>query len=147
MKIDKISIAILRHIKDGRKSFKAIAEELSIAENTVRTRVNNMIEKGILKISGLVDFESLPGHMVVIVGIRLKTMDGVGKCEEISRLKGVVSASVVTGRYDLILVVSLNEKFGLTEFFKDQLDLIEDILSAETFVAYKSSNLYIPYIL
>lgn len=147
MKIDKISIAILRHIKNGRKSFKAIAEELSIAENTVRTRVNNMIEKGILKISGLVDLQSLPGHMVVIVGIRLKTMDGVGKCEEISRLKSVVSASVVTGRYDLMLVVSLNEKFGLTEFFKDQLDLIEDILSAETFVAYKNYNLYIPYIL
>jgi Lrp/AsnC family transcriptional regulator for asnA, asnC and gidA len=147
MKIDEISVAILRHIKNGRKSFKAIAEDLSIAENTVRTRVNNMIEKGIVKISGLVDLESLPGHMVVIVGIRLKTMDGVGKCEEIGRLKGVVFASVVTGRYDLILVVSLNEKFGLTEFFKTQLDLIEDILSAETFVAYKSYNLYIPYIL
>ncbi len=147
MKIDKISIAIVRHLNDGKKSFKAIAEELSVAENTVRTRVNKMIEKGILRISGLVDLKYFPGHMVVLVGIRLNTMDGVGKCEEISRLKGVVSASVVTGRYDLMLVVSLNEKFGLTEFFKGQLDLIEDILSAETFVAYKSCNLYIPYII
>ena len=147
MKIDETSIAILRQLQEGRKSFKTIAEELSIAENTVRIRINKMIEKGILKISGLVDPKYLPGHMVVLVGIRLKTMDAVGKCEEISRLRGVVSASAVTGRYDLMLVVFLNEKFDLTEFFKGQLDPIEDVLFAETFVAYKSSNLYIPYIL
>jgi len=147
MKIDKTTMAILRHLRDGRTSFKAIAQELSLAENTVRTRVNKMIEKGILKISGLVDLNSLPGHMIVIVAIKLKTMDSVDKCEEISRLRGVVSASVVTGRYDLMLVVSLNEEFGLTEFFKDQLDPIEDVLSAETFLAYKSCNLFVPYIL
>jgi len=68
MKIDETSIAILRHLQEGRKSFKTIAEDLSIAENTVRIRINKMIDKGILKISGLVDPKALPGHMVVLVG-------------------------------------------------------------------------------
>ena len=147
MNIDENTVNILRQLQDGKKSFKAIADELSIAENTVRIRVSKLIEDGILKISGLVDPELLPGHMTVIVGIRLKIMDGIGMAEELSRLKGVIFASVVTGRYDIILIVSLNEKFGLTEFFKNELDPVKNILSAETFMAYKSYNLKVPYLL
>ena len=147
MKIDSKTLNILSHLNDGKTSLKQIAKELSIAENTVRTRVNKMMDKDILRISGLVDITAIPGHMLIMVAIRLKTMDTVGKCEELSRLHGVISASVVTGRYDIILIVTLNETFSFTDFFKGQLDPIEDILSAETFVAYKSHNLYVPYIL
>ena len=37
IKIDDTDIDIIRHLQDGRKSFKRIAEELSLAENTVRS--------------------------------------------------------------------------------------------------------------
>ena len=39
MEMDETSIAIIKHLRDGRKSFKQIADQLSLAENTVRTRV------------------------------------------------------------------------------------------------------------
>ncbi len=147
MNIDKTTINIISQLQDGKKSFKAIAEELSIAENTVRIRVSKLIEEGILKISGLVNPELLPGHMTVFVGIRLNIMDAIGMAEELSRLKGVIFASVVTGRFDIILIVSLNEQFGLAEFFKKELDPVKNIQSAETFMAYKSYNLKVPYLL
>ena len=34
--IDDTNIQILRHLKDGRKSFKVIADDLSLTENTIR---------------------------------------------------------------------------------------------------------------
>ena len=52
MKIDRTSIDIIRHLKDGRKSFAQIARELDVAENTVRSRVNRLIDEGVLDISG-----------------------------------------------------------------------------------------------
>ena len=147
MKIDKTSLAIIKHLKEGRKSFQKIAKDLSITENTVRARVKRLTEEEVLAITGLVDPEAIPGHKVVIVGIKLGVMDLVNKGEEFSRLKGVVSVCVVTGRYDLILTVLLNEAHDLLDFYTKQVSKIKDVQSAETFVVYKAYNLKVPYIL
>ncbi len=147
MKIDEISIAIMKHLRKGRKSFKKVAQYLDISENTVRTRVKKLEDEGIFEISGLVDPGALPRHRLVMVGVKLKTMDLVHKGEEFSRLKGVVSVSVVTGRYDLILVVFLKEGYELLEFYTEEVAQLKDVHSVETFVVYKSYNLMVPYVL
>jgi Lrp/AsnC family transcriptional regulator, regulator for asnA, asnC and gidA len=147
MKIDDTSLAIIKHLREGRKSFQKIADDLSITENTVRARVNRLIEEGVLDVTGLVDPEAIPGHRLVMVGIKLGTMDLVKKGEEFSRLKGVVSVCVVTGRYDLILTVLLNDTDDLLAFYTEQVSRIRDVQSAETFVVYKTYNLKVPYIL
>jgi Lrp/AsnC family transcriptional regulator for asnA, asnC and gidA len=147
MKIDATNLAIIKQLRDGRKSFKAIAEELSVSENTIRARVSKLVEEGVLEISGVVDPESLPGHGVVMVGVKLQSMDLIKKGEEFSKLRGVVSVSVVTGRFDLILLVLLKEGFGLLEFYTEEVAKVKGVQSVETFVVYKSYHLKVPYIL
>jgi Lrp/AsnC family transcriptional regulator for asnA, asnC and gidA len=147
MKIDQTNLQIIKQLRDGRKSFKTIAEELSVSENTIRARVSKLAEEGILEISGLVDPESLPGHGAVIVGVKLQSMDLIKKGKEFSKLRGVVSVSVVTGRFDLILLVLLKEGFGLLEFYTDEVAKVKGVQSVETFVIYKSYDLKVPYIL
>jgi Lrp/AsnC family transcriptional regulator for asnA, asnC and gidA len=147
MKIDQSIIDLIIHLRDGRKSLKKIADDLGLSENTVRSRVNRLKQEGILEIAGVVSPEALPGHRVVMVGVKLSTMSLVKKGEEFSRLKGVVSVSVVTGRFDLILMVLLKEGFGLLEFYTEEVAALKDVQSVETFVVYKSYNLKVPYIL
>jgi Lrp/AsnC family transcriptional regulator for asnA, asnC and gidA len=147
VKIDSTHIAIMRLLREGRKSFKEIADALSVTENTVRARVNQLVQAGVLNVTGLVDPERLPGHRLVLVGIKLNTMNLVKKGEEFSRLRGVVSVAVVTGRYDLILTVLLTDEFGLLEFYTEEVDRLEDVGSAETFVVYKGYNAGVPYVL
>ena len=147
MKIDETNLAIIKHLRDGRKSYKEIADDLSVSENTVRSRVQKLTDKGILEITGLVNPEALPGHGVVMVGVKLQTMDLINKGREFSRLRGVISVSVVTGRYDLILIVFLKEGFGLLEFYTEEVAKLKDVQSVETFVVYKSYNLKVPYLL
>lgn len=146
MKIDELNISIIRHLQEGRKSYKIIAEDLGVSENTVRSRVGKLEEEGVLDIVGLVDPEAIPQHRVVMVGVKLSTMNLVKKGAEFSRIRGVVSVSVVTGRFDLILVVLLKEGFGLLEFYTEEVSRLEGVQSVETFVVYKSYNLKIPYI-
>ncbi len=146
MKIDSTNIDIIRELKQGKKSFKLIADKLSITENTVRSRVNKLQEEGVLEICGLVDPAMLPGHRTVIIGIKLSEMNLVEKGEEISKLKGVISVSVVTGRYDLVIFVLFKKGFGLLEFYTEEISKIQGINSVETFVVYKSYNLKVPYI-
>ena len=147
MKIDQSVIDLIKHLRDGRKSLKKIADALGLSEHTVRSRVNQLKQEGILDIAGVVSPEALPGHRLVMVGVKLSTMSLVKKGEEFSRLKGVVSVSVVTGRFDLILMVLLKEGFGLLEFYTDEVAALQDVQSVETFVVYKSYNLKVPYIL
>lgn len=147
MKIDQTTIAILRHLKEGRKSFKVIADKLSITENTVRARVKKLEKEGILNVVGMVDPEGIPGLTVVYIGVKLDTSELVKKGEEFITLKGVVSVSVVTGRFDLMLQVVLKEGFGLLEFYTQEVSRLNGVKSVETFVIYKGYNLKVPYIL
>jgi Lrp/AsnC family transcriptional regulator for asnA, asnC and gidA len=145
MNMDEISLQIIKHLRNGRKSFGEIGKNLSITTNTVRARVKKLMNKGLLEIIGSIDPEKIDNHFLVIVGVRLKSMRLVDKGEEFSKLKGVISVAVVTGRFDLILTVLLNNEFGLHEFYTEEVSKIKDILSTETFVVYKNYNWKVPY--
>ena len=147
MKMDGISLQIIKHLRSGRKSFGEIGKDLSVTTNTVRARVRKLMKKGALEIIGSIDPEKIDNHFLVIVGVKLKTIRLVQKGEEFSRLKGVISVAVVTGRFDLILTVLLNNEFGLNEFYTQEISKIEDVLSTETFVVYKNYNWKVPYAL
>ena len=144
MKIDEINIAIINHLKDGRVAFKKIADDLLVSEGTVRARVKRLQEEGVLEIAGFVDPEAIPDKYLVMVGVKLKDMNLVGKGEEFSKLRGVTSVCVVTGRFDLLVLVMLKKQFGMLEFYTEEVSQIENVRSVETFVIYKSFNLKVP---
>ncbi len=144
LKIDEINYAIINHLRDGRIPFKKIADSLKVSEGTVRARVKKLKDEGILDITALVDPDALPDQSVLMVGVRLKDMDLVKKGEEFSKLRGVVSVCVVTGRFDLILTVMLTKEFTLLKFYTEEVAKLENVRAVETFVVYKSFNLKVP---
>ena len=145
--MDDTNLAIIRHLRDGRKSFRQIAKALGVSENIVRGRVNYLISEGVLDITGLVNPEAIPGHRTAIIGVKLSTMNLISKAEEFSKLRGVISASVVTGRFDIILYVLFNEEFRILDFYVDEVSKVKEVQSVETFVVYKGFNLMVPYLL
>ena len=147
MKIDPINKKIIRQLRDGRKSFGEIAKKLSVTPNTVRGRVKKLVANGVLDITGVIDPEKMDNHFLAIIGVKLRNMNLVKKGEEFSKLKGVVSVGIVTGQFDLILIVLLNDDFSLLDFLTKEVSKIKDVLSTETFVVYKTYNLKVPYIL
>lgn len=140
---------IIRHLRDGRKAYAAIADELDITENTVRSRANKLVDDKVLSFRGLVNPEYMPSLQIAIMGIKVSTMDLEKKAQELSALRGVINCCIVTGRYDLILQLELSEdeNCSLLNFFKNELTRIGDISSVETFVVYQSHNLEVPYLL
>lgn len=149
MKLDDTNIAIIKELRNGRKAFSSIADKIGITENTVRSRVNKLIEDGVLQISGLVNPQYIPEMQVVVMGVKLSTLNLEDKAKEVLKLKGVISVMVVTGRYDLIaqIVTSTNDDQSLLNFFKNELSKVKGVADVETFVVYQSHNYMIPYIL
>ena len=149
MKLDETNKAIIKELSNGRKAFSSIAEKIGITENTVRSRVNKLVDDGVLQISGLVNPQYIPEMQVVVMGVKLGTLDLEDKAKEMLRLKGVISVMVVTGRYDLIVqvVTSSSDDQSLLNFFKNELSKIKGISDVETFVVYQAHNFMIPFIL
>ena len=148
-KIDDTNKAIIRLLRDGRKPYSVIADELRKNKNTVRSRANKLLEDGVLRITGMVDPENVPGLQMIYMGVKLSTMELQKKAVEFMKLRGVVSVSIVTGRYDLIveLVLSEDEDLSLLQFFSQELTKLTEVLEVETYVVYKSHELLVPYIL
>ncbi len=144
MKLDKMNIAIVERLKVGRIAYKKIAEELGVAEGTIRSRIRKMQEEGILSISGLVDPDKMVEQNVILVGVRVKDMNLVKKAEQFRKLRGVISVCVVTGRYDLILTVVLRPGFTILDFYNDEVATVSNVREVETFVVYKSFDLKVP---
>ncbi len=148
IKFDRTSLALLRELRNGRASYKEIGDRLGLSEVTVRTRVGRMVSDGVLDISGLVSVDDVPGHTLALVAVKLNSPDLIGGGERFSFLKGVVSVAVVTGRFDLLLTVLLNEEFDLLRFYTQEFSKCSDtVRSVETFVVYKGFNLKVPYVL
>lgn len=150
VKIDNTSLAIIKQLHgDGRKPYSLIAEELSVTENTIRSRVNKLQSEGILDITGLVNPDALPGHQMILAALKMSTVELGLKAEELSKLRGVISVSVVTGRYDLLAYVLLHPDadFSLLDFFSKELSKIDKIQDVETFVVYEGIDLLVPYVL
>ena len=147
MEIDQLNIEILRQLRQGRKPYRKIAEKLGVTENTIRARVRKLTDEGILSFSGNITPESMAGHQLLYLGVKLKNMDISRKGEDFCSLPGVISAAVVTGRYDIILQVLLNDQFTLLKFITSHVAKIKGVQSVESFIVYKGYNLAVPYVL
>ena len=65
-----LDVAILSYLKqDGRTAFTFIAQELGVAEGTVRKRVARLIEEGIIEIKAVVDPFKVGMNFVAIIGV------------------------------------------------------------------------------
>lgn len=147
MKTDDIDLAIIRHLWDGRKPFSKIAKEMGITTNTVRTRVNKLINNGVLQIIGLVDPQAIPGHYSAFVGLRVEPRKVRQLVEKIGKLKGVVTVASVTGRFDIMAVVFFNEEHSHRDFMFNELAGLDGVISVETFFTMDAVNWQLRYAL
>ena len=146
MNVDSTDLMIIRNLWDGRTSFTEIASELGIATNTVRNRVQAMKDSGALQIIGLVNPEAIEGHQAAYIGFNLLPEKGRVAIEQIESLAGVVSATVVSGRFDVMAVVMFNKKHSYRRFIDEELTKVEGLTGTETFFVVPGESFQLRYV-
>ena len=147
MKTDDIDLAIIRHLWNGRTPFSKIAKELGITTNTVRTRVNRLIENGVLQVIGLVDPDAVPNHYSAIMGFNINPKATQKAVKQIGKLMGVVMAGCVSGRFDIMALVFFNEQHTHRDFIFNELAKVDGLVSVETFFVMDAANWQLRYVL
>jgi Lrp/AsnC family transcriptional regulator for asnA, asnC and gidA len=141
--LDALDIEIIRLLTgDGRMPIGELAKNLNVTAPTVRKRIKDLEEKGIFKISGLIDPCQ---HQEMITALVAMSVRSEGKLDQIldkiAGLPNVAWAGVVAGRYDIIAeVVCGGGKEELYRFTTETILKIGNVVRSETFILMKSRN-------
>ena len=139
--LDTLDNQIIRLLtEDGRMSIGELAKKLNVTAPTIRSRIKILEEKGLFKISGLVDPSRHQDMITALVAMSIQSkgqMDNI--LDKISRFPNVAWAGVVAGRYDMIAeVVCVGGKDELYQFTTETILKIGNVVRSETFIIMKS---------
>lgn len=123
---------------DGRVNSIEMARRLDVSEGTIRNRIKKLTDAKILKVAGLLNPDLMPDKQLFLLGVKIAASKELTNIAElISKLKGVQSVYITTGRYDLIVEVWLPVKYGLIDFIGGPMSTISGIVATESFLAMK----------
>ena len=146
-KLDKVDLEIIRNLWNGRTPYSEVAKKVGLTTNTVRNRVKNMLKNDVLQIISLVNPKAIKNHNSAIIGIKVKPQNTREVLDKISKLKGVVAAATVSGRFDIMAVTMFNEEYTYTNFLEEELRNVENIISTETFFVIEGDTWQLRYVL
>jgi len=120
--------------KNGRESFKSIAQKLGVSDGTVRLRTERMIRSGYLRISASVNPMFFEDGLTATVGVSLEGRANAEIMRAIAALDGVQSVANVSGRFDLLVEIHVASRNELRRFLVDDLSAVGGIQNTETFL-------------
>ena len=131
--------------QDGRITAKAIAQQLDLAEATIRNRLNRLISSGKLKVAGLINHDAFEDKVVAFVAVVIqeaRNLDAVGQRRAAANdLRPLVS--IASGGYDFLIEILVSSNKGIIQFLQEELSTIEGIGKTETHLILKSFNKWV----
>ena len=134
--MDETDRKILDNLKkDGRRSFTGIADELDVSEGTVRRRVQEMKDKGVIE-SFTVELGSSGAKAIVM--IELSTESGID--DVIQQFSGNMEINEVAGEYDLIVEFEREDTERINRVL-DSIRGIDGVEETKTYTVLKQRKL------
>ncbi|TFV90163.1 Lrp/AsnC family transcriptional regulator [Oxalobacteraceae bacterium OM1] len=133
---------------DAQLSVNQLAEKMMLSPPTIRSRMRALLQKGVLKIVGLLNLSERPELISAFVGINANARGSLDElAQKIAALPFVSSVSIVTGRYDLIVeILAAGDMDDLYRFTCELLPRVADagvIERSESFVVMRSRNKWV----
>lgn len=141
---DELDWKIIRVLREEAIPNNAVAERVGVSEGTVRARLKKLKEAGILQVRALIDPDVLSNQQLVLIGLTVveaRLLDQ--KSREVAALPGVLSVSITSGRFDLMVEVLTDSNRGLVRFLTEALASVEGIRSSESFIMLKSYHKFV----
>jgi Lrp/AsnC family transcriptional regulator for asnA, asnC and gidA len=144
LQLDDLDRKIIGELqKNGRIPYKEISKRLKVSDGTIRFRVGKMIRNNFLRIMASVNPFALENSILVLVAMQLERRTQKQTMKAISQLRGVISVSNATGRYDLLVEIFLDSQKELNKFLMEDLSRISGIKATETFIYLDAINKWV----
>lgn len=138
--IDKLDKRILKEYqKDASQTYETLANVVHKPASTVFSRIKQMKDSGVIKrIIPLVSPESLGKTTTAWIKISLKIdTDCCDFADEVAKNKKVMEVHEITGEWDILLKVKVENNLVLHDLTKE-ISKLPGIRNMESLIAYKT---------
>jgi len=137
--LDREIISFLQY--DGRMPLTRIATELGITEGTVRRRVNQLTESGVLQIVAIVEPGDMGWEEAAWIGISVQANLITSIADEIAKLPEVSYLFQAAGEFDLVAEVYCRNREHFVNFLNNKLQQIPGVERTQSFMILKMHKL------
>jgi DNA-binding Lrp family transcriptional regulator len=123
--LDEIDLRILGSIlKDARKSYRKIADDINVSPPTVLSRVQKLEKRRIIKsYSAVLDHEKLGYDLTAVIEVTAVKGKITEVQKHISKFPNVCAVYDITGLTDMIIVAKFRNREELSNFVKKDMSL------------------------
>lgn len=131
--LDPLDVRIIRALqRDGRMPYSTLAEELGVAEGTIRKRVARLQADGYVRIVAVANPFKVGMDVVAIIGLNVARQRMKEALKRLRSLDAVRYIGVTTGTFDYIIEVVLPSTQDLLRFLTGDLARVPGLNRTET---------------
>lgn len=137
--LDETDFAILSYLSENaRISNREIAQNLNMAEGTVRARIRQMVEDKSIRFTALTRELDLTTPTLCYVGLRVD-LDKISEvAKHLSDMAEIRFVASTLGRYDILAIVVVDSASDLTNLVSDRIMAISGVRRAHTSITTKT---------
>ncbi len=135
-RFDRVDWAILRRLaRDGRATYRGMAQELGVATSTVMSRVRRLAASGVIeRFTLVVNPELVNRPLTAFLGIRVRPDRRGAVVEKLKEMGPVLEVYEMLEPYDLLAKVRTDSVPALKESVLRVLSGLDGVLDATTFL-------------
>lgn len=128
--VDEIDQSIINELRaDGRATNQQIATKLGLTAATVSTRIKRMEDANKLRVVAVSDFSAHGFNLLMQVAVEVEGRPASDVAADLAKLPEVFAIHLVTGRYDIDMLVALRDYDELAELMLNRLAGVSGIRS------------------
>ncbi|MGW4217083.1 Lrp/AsnC family transcriptional regulator [Streptomyces bacillaris] len=141
--LDAIDRAILRILQtDGRASIRSVAERVHVSRANAYARINRLVEDGVIRGFGArVDHERAGQGASAYITLKIVQNSWRTVREQLQALPGATHIALVSGDFDVLLLVHTPDNRALRELVLTRIQSIPEVLSTRTLLVFEETDL------
>jgi Lrp/AsnC family transcriptional regulator for asnA, asnC and gidA len=136
--LDAKIIALLQ--ENGRRTSVEIARLVGVSQSTVKNRLDKLLQNGACKVLAVINPEKFGYPLDAFIGVNTDPDAVVDVGESLLRIPQVYWVGHMTGRYDLLVEVALQDTGDLFDFVTRRIASIPGVRSSETAIVMRQSK-------
>ncbi|MFJ4770692.1 Lrp/AsnC family transcriptional regulator [Streptomyces uncialis] len=142
--LDAIDRDILQILQtDGRASIRSVAERVHVSRANAYARINRLVEDGVIRGFGArIDHERAGQGASAYITLKIVQNSWRTVREQLRALPGAAHIALVSGDFDVLLLVHSPDNRALRELVLTRLQAIPEVLSTRTLLVFEEDHLY-----
>ncbi|MFD3975415.1 Lrp/AsnC family transcriptional regulator [Streptomyces cyaneofuscatus] len=138
--IDRDILSILQ--TDGRASIRSVAERVHVSRANAYARINRLVEDGVIRGFGArVDHERAGQGASAYITLKIVQNSWRTVREQLQALPGATHIALVSGDFDVLLLVHTPDNRALRELVLTRIQSIPEVLSTRTLLVFEETDL------